>query len=187
MSKEKLTYQDSDKELVARAKKDRNAFAPIYDKYFEPLYYFIFKRVQDEAIAGDICQEAMLKAMFNVHKFEFRGIPFSAWLYRIASNEVNLYFRKNKKVIQVEVEEKHVISIMQEIDLGKADREDDQDKLIVILDSLKPEYTEIIELRFFYQYSFKEIAEFYEISEANAKMRLYRILEKIKKNWGPAK
>lgn len=160
-----------------------NAFGLIYDKYFEQIYLFIYKRVQDEAVAGDVCQEAMLKAMHNVAKYEFRGIPFSAWLYRIASNEVNLFFRRNKKIMTVEVEEKHVQTIMEEIEIGDADKIDNQEKLMIVLSELKPEYAEIIELRFFIKYSFKEIADFYEISEANAKMRLYRILEKIKKNW----
>ena len=72
---------------------------------------------------------------------------------------------------------------MHEGHLGKIESEEDQEKLIKMLSRLKPEYTEIIELRFFMEYSFKEIAEFYNITEANAKMRLYRILEKMKDDW----
>lgn len=184
MSKDKPKYKNQDQELVIKAQKDRAAFSVIYDKYFEQIYYFIYKRVGDEASSGDICQEAMLKAMHNISKYEDRGIPFSAWLYRIASNEVNLYFRKQKRNFSVEIQEKHVKDMMEEVEIGEKNTEIDQDKLIDVLNSLKPEYTEIIELRFFMQYSFSEIADFYEISEANAKMRLYRILDKIKTSWG---
>lgn len=169
--------------MIAAAKKNRQAFAVIYDKYFEQIYLFIWKRVQDDAAAGDICQEAMLKAMFNIEKYEDRGVPFSAWLYRIASNEVNLYFRAKKKNFTVEVEEKHVVDLMGEIEVGVPASEDDQEKLIAILGDIDPSHAEIIDLRFFLKLSFKEIADFYDISEANAKMRLYRILEKIKKDW----
>lgn len=176
------TYQD-DFQLVLLAQKDRNAFSLIYEKYFERIYRFIFKRVQDEAIAGDICQETMLKAMFNIHKFENRGAPFSAWLYRIASNEVNLYFRKSKKMISVEIREKDVQAIMTEISIENVESEDEQEKLISALNGLKPEHAELIDLRFFMRYSFKEIAEFYNITEANAKMRVYRILDRLKKGW----
>jgi len=176
----KETYQD-DQKLVLLAKKDRNAFGVIYNKYFERIYLFVYKRVQDEAIAGDVCQEAMLKAMFNIEKYENRGAPFSAWLYRIASNEVNLYFRRSKKRIRVEIQEKDVQTLMQEIKLEKIEMQDQQKMLINALNGLKPEQSEIIDLRFFMQYSFKEIANFYEISEANAKMRLYRILDRLKK------
>jgi RNA polymerase sigma-70 factor (ECF subfamily) len=139
--------------------------------------------VQDEALAGDVCQEAMLKAWTNLPKYEDRGFPFSAWLYRIASNEVNLFFRGQKKMMTVEIEDKHVKTMMTELEIGEAEKESDQDKLLKVLSNLKPEHTEIIELRFFLQYSFKEIAEFYGITEANAKMRLYRILDKIKQTW----
>ncbi|MEX1003287.1 MAG: sigma-70 family RNA polymerase sigma factor [Crocinitomicaceae bacterium] len=176
------TYLD-EKQLIAAAQKDPRAFAPLYDKYFQPIFLFIFKRVQDEAAAGDICQDAMLKAMFNIHKYEDRGLPISAWLYRIASNEVNLYFRAKKKMVTVEVEDRHVKTMMSELKIETLEKEEDQDKLVKVLSNLKPEHSEIVELRFFMQYSFKEIAEFYTITEATAKMRLYRVLEKIKKTW----
>jgi len=182
----KSTYQE-DLKLIAAAKKDARAFAGLYDKYFERIFIFIFKRVQDEAIAGDVCQDAMLKAMHNIHKYEDRGFPFSAWLYRIASNEVNLFFRSQKKMVTVEVEDKHVKEVMMEIKIGDTEEISDQDKLMMMLSNLKPEQAEIIELRFFMQYSFKEIADFYGITEANAKMRLYRILDKIKKSWNQLK
>ncbi|MDA7803259.1 sigma-70 family RNA polymerase sigma factor [Crocinitomix sp.] len=172
-----------DQQLVLLAKKDRNAFALIYEKYFERIYFFIYKRVQDEARAGDICQDAMLKAMFNIHKYENRGAPFSAWLYRIASNEVNLFFRKSKKLITVEVNERDIIVIMEEVSLTKIKDLNDQEKLVQALNQLAPEHSEIIDLRFFMHYSFKDIAEFYNITEANAKMRVYRILDKLKKGW----
>lgn len=137
----------------------------------------------DEDLAGDICQETMLKVMFNIGKYEDRGIPFSAWLYRIASNEVNLFFRQKNKNTTVEIQERHLKDLMHEGELGKMDSEEDQEKLVQLMTKLKPEQTEIIELRFFLEYSFKEIADFYNITEANAKMRLYRILEKMKQDW----
>lgn len=183
MSTVKKKYPDDDRILVAAAQKDRNAFALIYDKYFERIYLFIYKRVGDEDLAGDICQETMLKVMFNIQKYEDRGIPFSAWLYRIASNEVNLFFRQKKKDTTVEIKEKHLKDMMEEGSLGKIESEEDQEKLVKMMSQLKPEHTEIIELRFFLEYSFKEIADFYSITEANAKMRLYRILEKMKQDW----
>lgn len=179
----KTDILQDDQQLVLLVKKDRNAFGLIYEKYFDRLYLFIYKRVQDEAVAGDICQETMLKAMFNIPKYENRGAPFSAWLYRIASNEVNLYFRKSKKNVTVEIQEKDVQLLMEEISLQGISDQTEQEKLILALNGLEPEHSEIIDLRFFMGYSFKEIAEFYSITEANAKMRLYRILERLKKGW----
>lgn len=170
-----------DKKLIALAKKDRRAFGLLYDKYFERLFLFIFKRVGDQDIAGDICQEAMLKAMHNIDKYEDRGFQFTSWLFRIGSNEVNMYFRKSKKNISVSIDEKSLQSILAD---AKEDPEDNKhkEKLVVIMGEMPVETIEIIELRFFSGFSFKEIAEFYDISEATAKMRLYRLLDKIKKS-----
>ena len=173
----------TDQQLVEAAKKNPDDFGGLYERYFEEIFIFIFKRVQDEDVAGDVCQKAMMKAMFNIAKYEDRGVPFKAWLYRIASNEANLFFRAQKKMITVEVEDKHVKTVMLKISIGDENKETDQEKLLKVLSNLKPEHAEIIELRFFMQYSFKEIAEFYDITEANAKMRLYRILDKVKKTW----
>jgi RNA polymerase sigma-70 factor (ECF subfamily) len=172
-----------DLKLVKLAKGDKRAFSLLYEKYFEKIFLFIFKRVQDEAASGDMCQETMLKAMFNIDKYEDRGVPFSAWIYRIASNEVNLYFRKSAKVKTVEIQEKHVKEILIEISVDDLSNEEEQERLIKALNSLEPEQSEIIDLRFFMGYSFKEIAEFYGITEPNAKMRVYRILERLKKGW----
>jgi RNA polymerase sigma-70 factor (ECF subfamily) len=182
LDKTKASYQQ-DLEFIARAKNEKNAFYLLYNKYWEQLFLFIFKKVQSMDDAGDVCQTAMLKAMMNLPKYEDRGFPFSAWLYRIASNEVNLYFRKKKKEGHVEIKETHVKDLMGEIELGELSSVDDQEKLLLILADLKPNQAEIIEMRFFFSYSFKEIADFYKISEANAKMRLYRILDKLKQKW----
>ena len=168
-----------DQKLVKLAKRDHKAFALIYDKYFEKIYGFIFKRVRDEAIAGDICQEAMLKAMLNIKKYENRGLPFTAWLYRIASNEVNLYFRQAKKMTIVPIHENELNQLWEEAKIDRSGRSPEE--LIPILNKLSIEQTELIDLRFFMGYSFKEIASLYNISEANAKMRLYRLLDQIKK------
>jgi RNA polymerase sigma-70 factor, ECF subfamily len=176
----RVKYED-DQQLVMLAKKDNRAFSLIYERYFERIYLFVYKRVRDEAIAGDVTQDAMLKAMMALPKYEDRGAPFSSWLFRIASNEVNLHFRKAKKMIQVAVQEKDVQTIMEEIEIKPT--EDEQSKLIRLLGDMKPAQTEIIEMRFFMHYSFKEIADFYNISEASAKMRVYRILEKLKNSW----
>ena len=94
----RVKYED-DQQLVMLAKKDNRAFSLIYERYFERIYLFVYKRVRDEAIAGDVTQDAMLKAMMALPKYEDRGAPFSSWLFRIASNEVNLHFRKAKKMI----------------------------------------------------------------------------------------
>src|ERR1035438_7413468 len=78
------------------AKTERVGFEPLYDKYYKPVFIFIFRRTGNENLTNDICSVVFLKALINLKKFEPRGVPFSAWLYRIALNEVNMHFRKNE-------------------------------------------------------------------------------------------
>jgi RNA polymerase sigma-70 factor, ECF subfamily len=174
----------SDAELVQLAKADHRQFGLLYEKYFELIFRFVFKRLGgDEENSGDITQQTFIKAMGALKQYEERGYPFSTWLYRIAQNEVNMFYRQQSKNFTVEVEERHVITLMEEMQFDTTEQ-DAQEKLIELLNALKPEQLDLIELRFFQQLSFKEIADIYGITEANAKMRIYRILEKMQQNGG---
>ena len=117
--------------------------------------------------------------ILNIKKYEDRGFPFSSWLYRIASNEVNLFYRKSKKVTEVEIMETDVITLMKEIKEG--DEVDRQQVVIKCLGDLSIEVSHLIELRFFDRMSFKEMGEVLGITHGNAKIRLYRALDKLKK------
>jgi|SRR6218665_187891 len=173
----------SEAQEIQKAKSDHRYFGVLYERYFEQMYRFIFKRVSgNEEVAGDLVQQLFMKAMANIQKYEDRGLPFSAWLYRIAQNEVNMFFRSQKKNYTVEITDRQLLGILEEATEETVSQED-LDKLIQIINELETEQADILELRFFQEMSFKEIADIYNISEANAKMRVYRLLEKIKMNW----
>ncbi len=163
---------------IQKAKEDKTQFGFLYEKYFQQLFIFIFKKVQNEDISGDICSKTFMKAMMNINKYEDRGFPFSSWLYRIASNEVNLYFRAQKKDITIQINENQVSVIAQEINL---DNNEEQLHLILSkLQELPLEKSQLIEMRFFEELSFKEIGSIFDITEASAKMRVYRVIESLK-------
>ena len=184
MFKKKHRTQLSDSELVKLAKEKHVHFGVLYERYFDKIFRFIFKRVGgDEASTGDLTQQTFMKAMASLDKYEDRGFPFCSWLYRIAQNEVNMFFRNGKKELTVEIEDKQVLHILEEANLGSYMSIEDQEKLMSQLNELPQENLDLIELRFFQELSFKEIADIYSITEANAKMRIYRILEKMNKNW----
>ena len=84
--------------LVNRAQhKDKEAFAQLYEKYFDRIYRYIFLRVGSQMEAEDLTQQVFLNALKSIRSFKWRGTPFSAWLYRIAHNLVVDYLRKSKK------------------------------------------------------------------------------------------
>ena len=173
----------SETQEIQRAQSDHRYFGILYERYFEQMYRFIFKRVSgNEEVAGDLVQQLFMKAMANIQKYEDRGLPFSAWLYRIAQNEVNMFFRSQKKNYTVEITDRQLLGILEEATEDAVSQED-LDTLIRVINELETDQSDILELRFFQEMSFKEIADIYNISEANAKMRVYRLLEKIKMNW----
>jgi len=184
LSTPKKISELSEPEVIIRAKGDNKYFGLLYNKYFDQIFRFVFKRLGGkEDVAGDITQQTFIKAMANIHKYEDRGLPFSSWLYRIAQNEVSMFFRQQKKNYSVPIDENRVNDLAAEANIGRHMSTEEQEMLIEILNSLNEEQLELIELRFFQELNFKEISEIYNITEANAKMRTYRILERIAKNW----
>ncbi|MDX2359870.1 MAG: sigma-70 family RNA polymerase sigma factor [Crocinitomicaceae bacterium] len=184
MKKRRNIKDLSEAQIVELAKKESHYFGALYDKYFEQIFRFVFKRLggkEDEA--GDITQQTFIKAMGNLNKYEDRGLPFSSWLYRIAQNEVSMFFRNKKKNYSVPIDENRIQDVAAEANLTSYMSIDEQEQLIEMLNEMEEEHLNLIELRFFQGLSFKEIAAIYSITEANAKMRTYRILERIGKKW----
>lgn len=189
MRRKKNIAKLSESEIIALAKNDQRYFGPLYDKYFEQIFRFVFKRLGgNEEVAGDLTQQTFIKAMANMEKYEDRGLPFSSWLYRIAQNEVSMYFRQQKKNYSVAVDENRIADLAEEAELDMSYMSiDDQEKLVELLNQLNESQLELIELRFFQELRFQDIADIYNITEANAKMKIYRILEKIGKMWKEGK
>ncbi len=177
----------TDSEIVALAKERQDYFGELYERYFDQIFRFVFKRLGGlESEAGDITQHTFIKAMANLNKYEDRGLPFSSWLYRIAQNEVNMYFRNSKGNYTVEIDESKFKDLCEEAEINYMSA-DQQEQLINLLNKLEQEQLDLLELRFFQGMSFKEIADIYNITEPNAKMRVYRILEKLNKKWSDEK
>jgi RNA polymerase sigma-70 factor (ECF subfamily) len=167
-------------EALLQSQTDPQAFKPIYQKYFKRIFLFVLHRVGDRATASDITQQVFLKALAGLRKFQFRGLPFSAWLYRIAINECNDFFRQSKKIRVVTIEEADVNHLYEELTQDITVEQLHQ-KLPHILQKLDPQELYFLELRFFENHSFREVGEILGLSEVNAKVKTYRILDKMKK------
>lgn len=167
---------------VQAAQRDPAMFRPLYERYYEPIYLYIFRRTTDEMLTADLCSQVFLKALQKIHRYEYKGVPFSAWLYRIASNEIAQHFRKVSKNRVVTIEDAPLSHLAEEI--GKEIPEDLTPLLVQALDSLKDEDLQIIELRFFEERPYKEVGEIMGITENYAKVKTFRILNRIKKNLG---
>ena len=166
-------------ETVQSAVKDPAKFQIIYDRYFIMIFNYIFRKIDDEDITADLTSQTFLKALKNLKKYKYKGVPFSAWLYRIASNEVNRhYLQANKKVV-FSFDEQEFENLIEQ----HAEKEEALyiDYIIKQMRSMSESDIEVLELRFFETKSFTEIAFILEINEATAKMRTYRAIEKLRK------
>ena len=150
--------------VVEAAKKDPKKFAVLYDKYYEQIFRYIYQRVDDKEQAFDATQQVFIKALESLYKYEYRGVPFASWLYRIASSEVNNLFRAQKAQRTINVDSVSVYEIIEEIQESRIDQY--HDKIVdIIAEQLPEDELQLIEMRFFEKQSFKEIAEILDITE----------------------
>lgn len=181
MTEEKLLEE---KEVIEAAKRDPKHFAPLYEKYYEQIFRYLHQRMNDLDDSAEVCSRVFMKAMTKIQKFEYRGVPFSAWLYRIAYNELNQFYRKSKKQKSVNMDQTQMEEVLADFAEGENESEkmSQKRKLLELLKTLDDSIVEMIEMRFFDQMSFREIGEVLEITENNAKVKFYRIMQRIKKS-----
>ena len=90
--------QQEEESLVRRAQhRDQEAFAQLYEEHFDKIYRYVALRIGDKIEAEDMTQQVFLNALQSISSFKWKGIPFSAWLFRIAHNQVVDYFRSKKR------------------------------------------------------------------------------------------
>lgn len=177
-SKDSPEFIGWEESRIRASQKDPCDFAPLYEHYYPVIVQFIYRRVDCKEVAFDITSQTFIKALTNIVKFEIRGISFSFWLHRIAINEMNKYFNKDTKHRAVVLEKSYTDEFVSEIGI---DDDENYTRLTSALTKLEQEDLHLIELRFFEKKSFKEVGQLMDITENNAKVKVYRIIDKLKK------
>jgi len=165
--------------LIDQAKSDPRRFEVLYRRYHPEIYRYIYHKVRDEEQAGDLTSQVFIKALSKLKKYQHRGLPFSAWLFRIAINEVNQYFRQNKRTRFLTLEDAGLEQLQETLD-DTSDRELMLETLRDTLTGLSDAEVTLIDLRFFENRPFKEIGDILGITEANAKAKTYRIMKRMR-------
>ena len=176
---------ENERELVEKAQQSREAFGLLYEKYYDGIYRFALHRTANVQTALDITSTVFIKALDGIGKFRWRDIPFSAWLYRIATNEINGYFR-SKKHHTVSIDENpHVLEIEDPVnEIMEAEdemqRHEDFLRLHGRIAELPVQYQDVITLKYFEKKSLKEISDILGTKEGTVKSLLHRGLEKLR-------
>ncbi len=169
-------------EIIKKSMSNPRYFAPIYQRYYHEIFIFIQKKTNNRELTADIVSIVFTKAIQNLHQYKYKGVPFVAWLYRIASNEANTFFRKSKVQRTISLDSTIVISITDDIEtVDEASHEKKMSDFISALDQLSEDELEFIELKYFEKLSFKEISYIKNVSVTNAKVKTHRIIQKLKK------
>ncbi len=171
-----------DYELVQKALQgDEKAFARLLSRYKDTIYFMLLKMLNNRSDAEDLTIEAFGKAFKNLHQYS-PTYAFSTWLFKIASNNCIDFLRKRKGItISIENEDEH--SEMSEVSRIKSKDLNPEEKLIrkqkaillqKVVRRLKPHYQELVELRYFREMSYEEIAEELNLPLGTVKAQLFR-------------
>jgi len=176
---------DPEQELLQKIQVDPKQFGVLFDYYYKGIFGYVFRRVTDYDLARDIASETFLKAFLKIKSFQWKGISISSWLYRIATNEVNQFFRKNRykpeKLGSIISGEKFLIHDSSREELEEELRRH-QEFLQVQqhVKTLDTRYQEVIALRFFEGKDNRQIAEILNKPEGTIKSLLSRGIEKLR-------
>jgi RNA polymerase sigma-70 factor (ECF subfamily) len=162
---------------------DQKAYAELLGRYRDAIYYMLLKMVNNSSDAEDLTIEAFGKAFKSIHQYT-PNFAFSTWLFKIATNNCIDFIRKKKATtISLDQNDDDSDKAHPDIQASVLDPEEemikDQKQRLMreIVSKLKPRYRKLIELRYFQEFSYEEIAEELELPIGTVKAQLFRARE----------
>jgi RNA polymerase sigma-70 factor, ECF subfamily len=167
---------EDDRLLIEAAQADPARFLEIYERHVDRIYVFVSRRTENRAVAEDITSHVFEQALATIARFEWRGLPVSAWLFRIASNAVADHWRERSRNADEPVP-----------DVPDPRELEDIDRRIGLYQEVErlPELQrQVIRMRFVEEKSIREVAAALNRSEGAVKQLQLRALEKLRKSMG---
>ena len=168
-----LASLNDERLLIEAAQSDPGRFAELYENNFHRVYAFVARRVNDRDEAQDVTAEVFHQALKNLGRFQWRGVPFAAWLLRIAANALADRWQRNARGREVAAEE------IQE-DPPESAEVERRAILFQLVDRLPADQRLVIVRRFVDQRSVREIAQELGRSEGAVKQLQFRALETLR-------
>ena len=158
--------------LIEAAQNDPSRFAELYEENFGKVWAFVIRRVRDRSIAQDVTSEVFHQALANMKKFEWRGVPFAAWLYRIAANAIADHFARTARE-----QSGDVVSTAAPHEIEDIER---RASLFRFVDRLPGDQRRVLVMRFGEERSIREIASAIGRSEGAVKQLQWRGLQTLR-------
>jgi RNA polymerase sigma-70 factor, ECF subfamily len=164
--------------LIEAAQRDPSRFGELYESHVNRVYAYIVRRVRDRSAAEDLTSEVFHHALANLHKYEWRGIAFAAWLYRIAANTIADRWERDRRETGEAYPEDSASGGIEEIERHAM--------LFQLVDHLPADQRRVITERFVEQKSIREVAQALGRSEGAVKQLQWRALETLREQMGRA-
>jgi len=170
-----LKKEADERLLVEAAQKDPACFVDLYELNFERVYAYVVKRVRDRAEAEDVTAEVFHQALANLKRFEWRGIPFAAWLFRIAANLIS--DRRQRSGREITDDESIASAQVSPAEIEEVER---RATLFRLVDALPAEQKRVVVSRFVEQKSIREVAKEIRKTEGAVKQLQFRALSTLR-------
>lgn len=178
IAENKVAYYN---DLAERAKYDRDAFGEMYDYFFPRVYNFIFAKVKNSDQADDIISITFEKVFTKLDDYDSTKGAFSTWIFRIALNEMNNVFRKNKKLKESQWEDFFDPADESRTPEQEILSEEGDKQLLLAMEKLNDRERRVVSLKYLTGISNKEIAEMEGMTPNNVGVVLHRALDKLRK------
>lgn len=179
-----MEYKDlDDANLVVLAKTDKGAFGELYERYVSRIYNYIYYRTSNHYEAEDLTAKVFMRAMGHIRNYDERGVPFSAWLYRIAHNLVANWHRdrQRRKIIPLdEFMSKRLKSDMPE---EEAESKEEKQQLLESIQKLPEDRQQLLILKYVDRLSNAEIGKVMDRTEGAVKSLYYRTLSALREQF----
>lgn len=174
--KNKSYKEMEDSELVALAGSDQEAFGEIYERYVTRIYNYVYYRTGNNHDAEDITAKVFFRAMAHIRNYEDKGVPFQAWLYRIAHNLVANFHRDESRRKVIPLDDYLALSLKSDAPDRQAEHNEEQALLMNVIRKLPAERQQLLVLKFVQDKSNAEIGEIMNRTEGAIKSLYHRTL-----------
>jgi RNA polymerase sigma-70 factor (ECF subfamily) len=156
-------------DLVQRARQgEQEAFAQLYESHFDKIFRYVVLKIRNQAEAEDMAQQVFIKAYESIGSYQSQGVPFTAWLFRIAHNQMVDYVRKQSKKQTVPLDESLQIKDDSDVE-HEVEVKIEMEKVVLAIAKLTKAQREVISLRFAGGLSITEAAKTMRKSEGAIK------------------
>ena len=170
--------------LTSASLGDREAFGELYELYVERIFNYVYYRTGNSHDAEDLTARVFQRAMNHITKYRDRGVPFSAWLYRIAHNLVANWHRDRSRRQEIPLGDVPVVPSKEERPEARLVRSQEQDSLLRYIRQLPPDRQTLLILKFVEDLSNAEIGQIMGRSEGAVKSLYHRTLLSLRDELG---